>query len=205
VLDEVEATACVDRSRVFATGFSAGGNIALVAACALPERIAAVAPVSAAFQPGECEGAPPMPILAFQGDDDLIVPAEGRDTPDAGTLLAARDVLADQADRNGCDGEPTTTTPADGVRELTWEGCDAPTSLIELADHGHAWPGHPMPFPRDVLVGLFTGGDGRPPSPLMEAIGETPEAMADNVLLTSDAIDATDRILAFFDEVRPTA
>ena len=69
----------------------------------------------------------------IQGDDDLIVPADGRDTPEAGTLLAARDVLAARAQRNGCDPEPETTAPTDGVRELTWTSCDAPTALVELA------------------------------------------------------------------------
>lgn len=198
VLDELESKVCVDTARVFATGFSAGGNIALVVACALPERIAAVAPVSAAYQPGECRGAPPVPTMAFHGLDDIIVPFAGRDTAAAGTLLPVRDALDAQAERNGCSGEPTPEDWSPNVRSLIWSGCEAPTTLVELDDHGHAWPGHPMPFSKDLLLGLFAGSATQPPNPLMVAIGENPEAMAANVLLTNTDIDATNRIWEFF-------
>ncbi len=201
VLDELGATVCIDTGRVFATGFSAGGNIALVVACALPDRIAAVAPVGAAYQPEECEDAPPLPILAFHGRDDLVVPFEGRDTAEAGELVPVRTALEAQAGRNGCSGEVTTTDRSPRVRSLDWSGCDAPTTLVELDDHGHAWPGHPMPFGRDVLVALFAGGGGQPPNPLMVAIGEQPDTMADNVLLTNDDVDATELIWQFFSGV----
>jgi len=198
VLDELEAEVCVDTAKVFATGFSAGGNIALVVACALPERIAAVAPVSAAYQPHECVGAPPMPTLAFHGLDDIVVPFAGRDTAAAGTLIPVRDALDAQAERNGCSGGPKATDLSPRVRRLTWSGCEQPTTLIELEDHGHAWPGHPMPFSKDLLLGLFAGSGAQPPNPLMVAIGARPEAMADNVLLTNSDIDATDLIWDFF-------
>jgi polyhydroxybutyrate depolymerase len=198
VLDELGSTVCIDPGRVFATGFSAGGNIALVVACALPDRIAAVAPVGAAYQPGECEAAPPLPILAFHGRDDLVVPFEGRDTPEAGELVPVRAALDAQAMRNGCDDDVSTTELSPRVRSLDWSGCDAATTLVELDDHGHAWPGHPMPFGRDVLVALFAGGGGQPPNPLMVAIGEQPDTMADNVLLTNSDVDATELIWEFF-------
>ena len=202
VLDDLGSRVCIDTSRVDATGFSAGGNIALVVACALPDRIAAVAPVSAAYQPGECAGAPPVPTMAFHGRDDEVVPFDGRDTRAAGTLLPVRDALDAQARRNGCTGGPATTEMSPRVRALTWSGCTAATTLVELDDHGHAWPGHQMPFRRDVLVGLFAGGAAQPPNPLMVAIGATPEEMADNVLLTNDDVDATDLIWQFFSGAR---
>lgn len=202
VLDELDSKVCIDTARVYATGFSAGGNIALVVACALPGRIAAVAPVSAAYQPDECTSAPPLPTMAFHGRDDIVVPLDGRDSPEAGTLLPAREALGAQAQRNGCTGGPETTDLSPLVRSLTWSGCEAATTLTELDDHGHAWPGHPMPFSRDLLLGLFAGSDAQPPNPLMVAIGQTPEAMADNVLLTNTDVDATDLIWKFFASIR---
>ena len=200
VLDELEAKVCVDTARVYATGFSAGGNIALVVACALPDRIAAVAPVSAAYQPGECTSAPPVPVLAFHGLDDIVVPFGGRDSARAGTLLPVRAALGAQAKRNGCTGKPKATDLSPRVHRLTWPGCKAATALVELDHNGHAWPGHPMPFAKDLLVGLFAGSDTQPPNPLMVAIGSTPDAMADNVLLTNSDIDATDLIWKFFSQ-----
>jgi polyhydroxybutyrate depolymerase len=201
LLDALGAAVCIDTSRVFATGFSAGGNIALVVACALPDRIAAVAPVGAAYQPGECDGAPPVPVMALHGRDDLVVPMEGRSTSTAGELVPVRDALEAQALRNGCDVRPSTREASPGVQEVSWVGCTAPTMLLELDDHGHAWPGHPLPVGRDALVALFAGDAGRPPDPLMVAIGAEPDAMADNVLRTSAAVDATEVLWQFFSRV----
>lgn len=198
LVDELGAVTCIDTGRVAATGFSAGGNMALVAACALPERISAVAPVGAAYQAGGCTSAPAVPIMAFHGLDDVVVPVEGRDTAAAGTLLPVRDVLDDHARRNGCSGRVTTTELSPRVRSHSWSACEAPTTLVELDDHGHAWPGRPMPFDRAVLVALFAGSESSPRDPLMTAIGEQPETMADNVLLTNADVDATELMWEFF-------
>lgn len=198
VLDELGTSVCIDTNRVYATGFSAGGNIALVVACALSDRIAAVAPVGAAYQPGQCSGASAVPVLAFHGRDDIVVPFEGRDTAAAGTLLPVGEAIEAQAGRNGCEDEVTSENLSPRVRSLTWSGCESPTVLVELDDHGHAWPGHQMPFAREVLVDLFAGDAAQPPNPLMVAIGATPDTMADNVLLTNDDVDATEMIWEFF-------
>jgi polyhydroxybutyrate depolymerase len=47
LLDHLEATYCVDSSRVFATGHSWGGDMAHVAACFLGDRITAAVPIAA--------------------------------------------------------------------------------------------------------------------------------------------------------------
>ena len=65
---------------------------------------------------------------------------------------------------------PTVPTGSTGstvtrvVRSLSWSGCERPTTLVELDVHGHAWPGHPMPFTEDLLLGLFAGSDTTPPN-----------------------------------------
>jgi poly(3-hydroxybutyrate) depolymerase len=107
-------------------------------------------------------------------------------------------VLEEQARRNGCSGEVTTTDLSPRVRSLRWSDCEAPTVLIELDEHGHAWPGRPMPFDRQVLASVFAGSATTPPDPLMTAIGEQPDTMADNVLLTNVDVDATELIREFF-------
>ncbi len=202
LLDELGATVCIDPSRVYAIGMSAGGYIALVVACALPDRIAAVAPVSAAYQSTECSSGRAMPIVAFHGLDDIVVPFDGRSTEQAGTFVPVLDALGAQATRNGCSGDPVAEQVTPTVRKLTWTGCAAPTVLYELAGHGHAWPGHPMPYPKELLVGILAGNGTQPPDPLTIAIGETPETMADNVLLTNVDVDATELIWEFFSTSR---
>lgn len=198
LLDELGDQVCVDRSRVYATGFSAGAYNALTVACALPDRIAAVAAVSAAYQSTSCASDRSVPTLAFHGLDDLITPFDGRSTEDAGTFVPVLDALGAQAVRNGCTGGPDTEAVTATVQSLTWTGCAAPTVLYRLSDHGHAWPGHPLPFTADVLAQVLGGSAGQPPDPLMVAIGLTPAAMAQNVLLTNVEIDATDLIWDFF-------
>ena len=110
VLDQVEREVCIDRTRVFATGFPAGGNIALVVACELQGRIAAVAPVGTAYQRSGCPDGSALPLIAFHGTDDLIVPVDGRDDA-AGTIVAVLDAVEAHAAQNGCDPEPPTEAP----------------------------------------------------------------------------------------------
>ncbi|MSO87968.1 MAG: hypothetical protein EXQ71_10705 [Acidimicrobiia bacterium] len=199
LLDELGAQTCIDPSRVYATGFSAGGYIALVVACALPERIVAVAAVAAAYQSAEC---PPtgraIPTLAFHGLDDIITPFEGRRSEQAGTFVPVTDALEAVAARNGCAGTPEVAAVTPTVESVRWTRCAAPTVLYRLRKHGHSWPGHPMPVTEDLLTAVLTGNATQPANPLPPAIGETPASMAQNVLLTNLDIDATSLIWDFF-------
>jgi len=198
LLDKLGAEACIDASRVYATGFSAGGYLALVIGCALPERIAAVAAVSGAYQSTSCSSGRRMPTLAFHGLEDIVTPFDGRSTEQAGTFVPVLEALGAQASRNGCTGGPDAQEVTATVQSITWTGCAAPTVLYRLRDHGHAWPGHPLPFTRDLLTSVLAGSATQPPDPLTIAIGQTPDAMAQNVLLTNVDIDATDIIWDFF-------
>lgn len=200
LLDELGAQVCIDPSRVYATGISAGGYLALMVACALPGRIAAVAVVSGAYQSTGCASDQAVPVLAFHGLDDIVTPFDGRTSEQAGTFVPVLDALEAQADRNGCTGGPERQEVTPTVESLTWTGCEQPTVLYELQDHGHAWPGHPMPYTQELLAGVLAGGADRPADPLMVALGLTPEAMAQNVLLTNVEVDATALSLDFFAE-----
>lgn len=197
LLDELAAQVCIDPSQVYATGFSTGGELALALPCALPERIVAVAPVAGAYQSTECESDRATPVMAFHGLDDIVVPIEGR--PTEPVLLPIADVLEAQATRNGCTGGPETEEVTPTVQSLTWTGCETPTVLYQLQDHGHAWPGHPLPFTMDQVESNF---DTQPPNPVVVTAGLTPETMAENVLLTNVDIDATDLMWDFFTQSR---
>jgi predicted peptidase len=74
LLDEVESTYRVDRSRVYLTGLSMGGFGTWALAAAYPEHFAAIAPVCGG---GEAFWARPLaalPIWAFHGSADNVVP-----------------------------------------------------------------------------------------------------------------------------------
>ena len=97
--------------------------------------------------------------------------------------------------------DPQALEPIASVQQLRWSGCEAATELYLVPRNGHSWPGHPLPFDREVLSGIFAGGGGQPPNQLMAAIGLSPAAMADYVLLTNSDVDATELIWEFFTDV----
>jgi polyhydroxybutyrate depolymerase len=74
LLDAVEVERCVDRRRVYATGFSNGGFFSSLLACRLADRLAAVAPVAGARSLDDCRPAAPIPIMFFHGRRDPVVP-----------------------------------------------------------------------------------------------------------------------------------
>ena len=82
LLDEIVATHAVDHQRVCLTGLSMGGNGTWQFATLLPERFAAIAPVCgwgdfwAGFPTAVC-ALKNLPVWAFHGDQDDIVPLAG--------------------------------------------------------------------------------------------------------------------------------
>ncbi len=86
LLDEVEATLCVDRSRVFVTGLSNGAFMSSAVACVYADRVAAVAPVAGVQAVEGCDPARPVPMVTFHGTADGFVAFEGGLGPDALTL-----------------------------------------------------------------------------------------------------------------------
>lgn len=132
VLDRLEKTYCIDRARVYATGFSNGGFFSHVLACTHPERFAAIAPVSGGWlTPWSCKPSRPVPVLIQHGTrDEVIEVAEARRAFDAWLVI------------DGCTAPAADATRADG--DLTCRsgtGCrgGAEVTLCE-GDFAHRWP-----------------------------------------------------------------
>jgi polyhydroxybutyrate depolymerase len=192
LLDELGLRVCIDESRVYAAGNSNGGAMALLLACELPDRIAAVASVEGAVLEPGCSGdTPPVPTIAFHGLDDTVVPYAGSTSPEGG-FPPVLDVMAARAVVNGCTGEPTVETVTPTVERRSWRGCTAPVVLYTLDDHGHAWPGRPLPVSQEDLASHI--------NPVITiSTGETADELAANLLLTNNDIDASELIWEFFD------
>ncbi len=80
VLDHVAANFAVDRDRLMATGFSAGGMMTWNLACARPHQFAGFAPISGTFwlkPPATC-AEPAKSLIHIHGDADRTVPLAGR-------------------------------------------------------------------------------------------------------------------------------
>ncbi len=141
LLDELQATYCVDPARTYATGKSNGAGLVGLLACRLPDRFAAVAPVAGAFYPGTregCEDAAPVPVIDVHGTGDATIPYAGDPDRD---LPAIPDWVAGWAERNGCTTSRTTTRR--DVSTTRWRRCSSGADVAHVAvdGGGHVWPG----------------------------------------------------------------
>lgn len=129
----------IDPARVYAAGMSNGGGMAARLACDAPDLVAAVAGVAGAYFSGDCVPTRPVPVVAFHGDADPIVPYEGW-----GPFLPSVEGWASEwAARNGCEPEPTLGAVATDVTTLRWAGCTAGADVVlyTVAGGRHGWPG----------------------------------------------------------------
>lgn len=140
LIDAMQREFPVDPKRIYATGISNGGGMVNRLGCDLADRLAAIAPVSGAYLLSEsCQPARPMPVLAFHGTGDHIVPYEG-----AGKALPPiPQWAAHWAERDGCDPESQVFFDEGGVLGERWAECDgaAEVVLYTLDGGGHTWPG----------------------------------------------------------------
>ncbi|MBI4518102.1 MAG: hypothetical protein HY699_20045 [Deltaproteobacteria bacterium] len=76
LLDHLEATYCIDRARVFATGFSNGAFFSHLLGCVMADRFAAIAPVSGGRAPAACAPSRGVAVLIYHGRQDQRVPVQ---------------------------------------------------------------------------------------------------------------------------------
>ncbi len=88
LLDEIIAKYPVDPDRIYLTGLSMGGYGTWAFAQAFPQRSAAIAPICGAGDPLDARRLKDLPIWAFHGDKDPVVPIEG----DYQMIRALRDI-----------------------------------------------------------------------------------------------------------------
>lgn len=126
LLDALERERCVDRRRIYATGFSNGAFLSNLLGCTLGTRLAAVAAVAGARALDGCATQTPMPILFFHGTADGIVPPR---------LTAA--AAAWWRRTNRC-AETEPVGASDGCARAA--GCTADV-VVCTGSQGHTWPG----------------------------------------------------------------
>ncbi len=123
LIDQVAASFCVDRRRVYATGFSNGGMLSHRLACEANHLIAAVAPVAARIDlvpMSRCQPARPTPVMLYHGRNDPVV------RPEAGLLT-----FEHWARVNHCTGAPLLTRQG-GVACSRYVSCRAPVGHCSL-------------------------------------------------------------------------
>ncbi|MBB4689622.1 alpha/beta hydrolase family esterase [Amycolatopsis jiangsuensis] len=150
---ETESTLCVDTSKIYATGKSAGGGFTYLLACKAPDLVSAIAPVAGAFyRPGsehhgvrDC-GSGPRRILEFHGDDDSVIDYAGTDRSRPIRTTAGEDNegwIDEWVRRDQCGAEdPAGQEPAD-IHRHSWTACADDTEVVHYRVLGgdHNWPG----------------------------------------------------------------
>lgn len=76
LLDEIEANYDVDKDRIYLTGLSMGGFGTWSLACDQPDRFAAIAPICGGGQWFLADRLKDVPVWAFHGGKDSVVPLE---------------------------------------------------------------------------------------------------------------------------------
>lgn len=119
--------------------------------CELADRIAATGTVAGAFVlPMElCTPSRPMPLIAFHGTADPIVPFAGG--PSRGFDLPFPYIpqwMSERSELNGCDPTPLSLPSSGAVSGVRHTSClkDAEVIFYTIEGGGHTWPGgHPLP------------------------------------------------------------
>ncbi|MFQ3567622.1 MAG: PHB depolymerase family esterase [Aggregatilineales bacterium] len=150
LIDALSEELCIDPARIYVNGLSNGGGMSVRLACELADRIAAIGTVAGAHFPLDaCAPARPVPVIAFHGTADAIVPYEGNDL-----LPAVQDWARGWAELNGCDLTPEALPSIGAASAIRYSGCGGAAEVIlyTIDDGGHTWPGSPVVLP-PFLVG----------------------------------------------------
>lgn len=154
LVDELDASLCIDRRRVFATGMSNGGFLSHRLGCEASDIFAAIAPVAGVLGiPAEdCMPSRVVPIHRTHGTLDQLVPYDGGGLTDSPSV---RDSIEGWVERNGCGPDSTVTFDVDPVVCQTWSGCGeyGEVVLCTAEGVGHCWPGNEVcPFGESTTV-----------------------------------------------------
>ncbi len=151
VLDAVSLRYSVDASRIYVTGLSDGGFMAIKAGCSMADRVAAVAAVGAAMPRNfACLPARPVSVLMINGTSDPIVRYSGGSDKDADvSTLSVEETAKQFAKLDHCSEKPEQDkiSPKEkGGMETkvnTFTGCqdNSQVALYSIKGGGNTWPG----------------------------------------------------------------
>jgi polyhydroxybutyrate depolymerase len=160
VIDAVVRDYGADAKHVFVTGHSNGAMMAYRLACAIPGKLAAIAPV--AGESGfDCPGARTVPVLHIHGTEDHCVLYGGGQScggcfsrafglptgGDAWPCPAVEQFVAATVSARHCGAAIDTVYDKGTVLCKTWKDCPAGAgvTLCRVAGGGHEWQGSAPP------------------------------------------------------------
>jgi polyhydroxybutyrate depolymerase len=166
LIDRLVETHKGDPERIYVTGISNGGHMALRLCCEISSKLAAIAPVCGNIPKnihGKCAPGAPLSVLLMNGTEDPLVPWDGgavrffRKT--MGEVVSTEQTVQFWVQHNHCTPAPVVRElpdkdPRDGssVRVSTYTGGDNGTEVVLYAIEGggHNLPGSRIPERRRI-------------------------------------------------------
>ena len=146
LIDTIASNYQIDQNRIYACGYSLGGDMSFELACKLNSRIAAIAPVARTMQANPnsfCSPVHPTGVLTILGTDDITSPYNGIIYQGVEYYLSAAATHRYWATHNNCDTIATMSTVSPSVERYTWSNASGCVYVEELkvVGGGHDWPG----------------------------------------------------------------
>ena len=137
MIKAVEEKVCIDKKRVYATGFSMGGGMSNHVACFMSDIYAAVAPAAMDLNKtnsAKCNPERPISIIMFRGTNDNVCRYQGGDSGfnDGLNFLGAEGNFQFWAQKNGCTGSPSKNS--NGCNE--YSNCKDGTKVVLCTKQG---------------------------------------------------------------------
>jgi polyhydroxybutyrate depolymerase len=157
LLDNLTARFFVDQHRIYAVGFSSGGDMTFTLGVALSGRLAAIAPVASHLFVPNPTLARPVSLFYLIGNADPLNPLAGGDvrSPWGGTKHEPPVAQSIETWRRllDCPAEPTVVRDSGGVKELRYGPGkeDSEVLFCTVENMGHSWPGAPEPLPSSLV------------------------------------------------------
>jgi polyhydroxybutyrate depolymerase len=146
LIDTIASNYQIDQNRIYACGYSLGGDMCFELACKLNNRIAAIAPVARTMQANPnsfCTPVHATGVLTILGTDDPTSPYNGITYQGIEYYLSAAATNSYWATHNNCDSTATVDIVSQSVERYTWStalGC-AYVEELKVIGGGHDWPG----------------------------------------------------------------
>jgi len=150
IIDSIEAKYMIDKSRVWAVGFSNGGMLSYRLACELSEKITAIGVGAGSLMSKTCNTTKPVSIIHLHGasDADILFNGSG--------FYNTRDVVSNITTVNaqfGCIDVSSSITKVEGQTDWKWS-CQNGTDvqIIKYDRQGHEWT---FAWTKEVIRFLF--------------------------------------------------
>ena len=142
MIEDIAKQVNIDRSRIFATGFSNGAIMVYRLACDLADQIAAIGPVGAAPATTSCDPSRPVSVIHFHGDADHLNPYQGGELSGGREFISVEEGIDLWLGLDDCPPEAQETQEGNIVHRI-YAPCQQSSAveLYKILGGEHAWPG----------------------------------------------------------------